>query len=164
MRNVSGATILATGAVCPVLNPADLMKSVRRGVAAPAPGVAAEAGTRLVVLLAEDSITTRTWEKRLLEGAGYEVVTAVDGREALEKFTTRTFDAVVSDVEMPNLGGLGLAEAIRRQNGHIPVVLVTSLASDEDRRRGAEAGADAYITKSTLDQKLLVETLQRLIG
>jgi two-component system chemotaxis sensor kinase CheA len=169
VRNVFGATILPSGAVCHVLNVSDLLKTLqaqREAARAAAPRVPAKPASTCVVLLAEDSLTTRIWEKRLLESAGYEVVTAVDGQDALEKFPTRTFDAVVTDVQMPNLDGLGLVEAIRRDERHrsVPIVLVTSLDSEEDRQRGLEAGADAYLVKSTVDRQQLVDTLKRLIG
>ena len=167
VRNVSGSTILGTGEVCIVLSPHDLMRSVRKR-SAPAPvadeGVEAEA-RRQVVLLVEDSITTRTQEKRILEGAGYEVVTAVDGLDAFNKLSAQRFDAVVSDIEMPNMDGLALTSKIRgdRRYAELPVILVTALATDEDRKRGMEVGANGYITKSTFDQKLLLDTLRRLV-
>jgi two-component system, chemotaxis family, sensor kinase CheA len=167
IRNVSGATILGTGEVCMVLNPTDLVRSVRqRGATPSARATVTQANTRKqVVLLVEDSLTIRTQEKRILEGAGYEVVPAVDGLDGLQKLKTRTFDAVISDIQMPNLDGLELVTKIRQQSEYseLPVILVTSLASDDDKRRGAEAGANAYITKGTFDQKLLLETLRRLI-
>ena len=116
-------------------------------------------------LLAEDSITTRTQEPRILEGAGCEVVTAVDGLEARNKLATRAFDAVVTDVLMPNLGGLGFAEKIRRapRYAKLPIIFVTSLASDADKQRRLEVGANAHITKPAFDQKILLDCLQRLI-
>ncbi len=169
VRNVSGATILDTGEVCMVLNPQDLIKSVRKQVLSRSvSGVRSQIETpnrKQVILLAEDSIATRTQEKRILEGAGYEVVTAVDGLDAFNKLKTRDFDAVISDVQMPNLDGLGLTMKIRQQNKYseLPIILVTSLASDEDRKRGAEAGANAYIPKGTFNQDVLVETLKRLV-
>lgn len=168
VRNISGATILGTGRVCMVLNPIDLFKSVRRSkhgyAAKPSPQVAAPP-RKLSVLLVEDSIATRTQEKRILESAGYEVVTAVDGLDGFNKLQTRSFDAVVSDVQMPNLSGLELAARIRqrREYNELPIILVTTLASDEDKRRGAEAGANAYITKSSFNQEVLLETLKRLV-
>lgn len=118
-----------------------------------------------MLLLAEDSITTRTQMRRILEGAGYEVVTAVDGADALGKLPTRAFDALVSDIEMPNLDGLQLAARIRQDPRYkeLPIILVTSLASEEDRRRGMEAGANAYITKGTFEQSALLEALGRLV-
>jgi two-component system chemotaxis sensor kinase CheA len=169
VRNVSGATILGTGEVCMVLNPHDLIKSVRkqvlsRTVSGSRPKIDT-VSRKQVILLAEDSIATRTQEKRILEGAGYEVVTAVDGLDAFNKLKTRYFDAVISDVQMPNLDGLGLTCKIRQQKEYseLPIILVTSLASDEDRKRGADAGANAYIPKGTFNQDVLVETLKRLV-
>lgn len=166
VRNVSGATILETGEVCMVLNPHDLLKTLRKEFVAAAPVAAAEAApAKKVLLLAEDSITTRTQEKRILEGAGYEVVTAVDGADAYNKLSTRSFDAVVSDIQMPNMTGLVLTARIRadKKYAELPIILVTSLASEEDQRRGLEAGANAYISKPSFDQRVLLDCLERLI-
>jgi two-component system, chemotaxis family, sensor kinase CheA len=167
VRNVSGGAILATGAVCTVLNPLDLVESARSGIHTNArvPTAAAPEKAREVILLVEDSITTRTWEKRGLEAAGYEVITAVDGLDALQKLAQHSFNAVVSDVQMPNMDGLTLTDRIRKDKKleELPVILVTSLADDSDKRRGVEAGASAYIPKQAFNQGLLVETLRRLI-
>ncbi len=166
VRNVSGATILGTGEVCVVLNPADLARTVRRMKAQPVIKTAIpEAETMRTLLLADDSITTRMQEKRILESAGYRVVTAVDGLDAWNKLQTGRFDGVVSDVEMPNMTGLQFTARLRQEAvfRDLPVILVTSLSSDEDRRRGIEVGANAYLTKPTFDQRVLLETLERLI-
>ncbi|MBM0744616.1 hybrid sensor histidine kinase/response regulator [Phormidium sp. CLA17] len=166
VRNVFGATILGTGEVCMVLNPQDLIKSVQKSTSvAPAHSAVPTTTIKQVVLLVEDSIAIRTQEKRILESAGYEIVTAVDGLDALSKLPTRTFDAIVSDVQMPNLDGLALTTKVRqhREYSELPIILVTSLASDEDKRRGAEAGANAYIPKGSFDQTVLIETLKRLV-
>lgn len=171
VRNVAGATILGTGEVCMVLNPQDLIKSIRKQAVSRTSLLSlTDAGseavtTKQVILLAEDSIATRTQEKRILEAAGYEVVTAVDGLDAYNKLKTRAFDAVVSDVQMPNLDGLELTAKIRqhREYSELPIILVTSLASDEDKKRGAEAGANAYITKGNFNQEVLLQTLSRLV-
>ncbi|MGL4379337.1 MAG: hybrid sensor histidine kinase/response regulator [Microcoleaceae cyanobacterium] len=168
VRNVTGSTILGTGEVCMVLNPQDLIKSVRKQAIFVAVtsvnSIPEEKQKKQLILLAEDSIATRTQEKRILENAGYEVVTAVDGLDAFNKLKTREFDAVVSDVQMPNLDGLGLTAKIRqlKEYSELPIILVTSLASDEDKRRGADVGANAYITKGTFNQEVLLETLRRL--
>jgi len=168
VRNVAGATILDSGEICMVLNAQDLLGSMRKG-AAPAAVPDAEAGEvaerKKAILLAEDSIVTRTQEARILENAGYEVVTAADGLEAWNQLATRAFDAVVTDIIMPNLDGLGLAEKIRHEPKYaeLPIILVTSLASDADKRRGLEAGANAYITKPAFDQQVLLDCLERLI-
>lgn len=103
--------------------------------------------------------------KGILESAGYEVTTAVDGIDAFTALRSGHFDLVVSDVEMPRLNGFDLTARIRadRTLAEIPVVLVTALESREDRERGIEVGANAYLVKSSLDQDDLLETLQRLV-
>lgn len=165
VRNISGATILSDGEVCMVLNPNDLLKSVQKGSGVIISNQIAESKTKQKLLLVEDSIIIRTQMKRLLEGAGYDVTIAVDGLEGFNKLRKSNFDAVVTDVEMPNMNGFALATQIRqhREYSELPVILVTTLASDEDKRKGAEAGADAYLTKGDFDQKILIETLKRLI-
>ena len=165
VRNVAGATILDSGEICMVLNPQDLLASMRKRIAPAATHEAQEESkSKKVILLAEDSITTRTQEARILANAGYEVVTAVDGLDAYNQLATREFDAVVSDINMPNLDGLALTERIRRESKYaeLPIILVTMLASDEDKQRGLEAGANAYITKPAFDQKTLLDCLERL--
>ncbi|HYX17311.1 MAG TPA: hybrid sensor histidine kinase/response regulator [Nostoc sp.] len=166
VRNVSGATILGTGDVCMVLNPQDLVKSARsRSQSISSTQTRQLAPTKQTVLLVEDSIATRTQEKRILETAGYQVITAVDGLDGLNKLRSHTVDAVVSDVQMPNLDGLGLTAKIRQyqEYSELPIILVTSLASDEDKRRGAEAGANAYIIKGSFNQEALLSALKRLV-
>ena len=172
VRNVAGATILGTGEVCIILSPQDLIKSIRKQagvISSPivrsALKVQDNSSVKPVILLVEDSITTRTQEKRILEAAGYEVVTAVDGLDGFNKLGTRSFDAVVSDIQMPNLDGLSLVTKIRqnRDYSELPIILVTSLASGEDKRKGAEVGANAYITKASFNQEVLIETLKRLV-
>jgi two-component system, chemotaxis family, sensor kinase CheA len=164
VRNIAGATVLGSGLVAPILNVTELIKSarrspMRRASAPPAPVVAARR-----VLVAEDSITSRMLLKGILESAGYVVKTAVDGLEAFTLLRSEAFDVLVSDVEMPRLNGFDLTARVRadRQLCELPVVLVTALASREDRERGIEVGANAYLVKSDLDQSNLLEALQRL--
>lgn len=166
VRNVSGATILGTGEVCMVLNPFDLVKSIKMKKAQPAAETTVQ-DTEITkcILVAEDSMTVRTQMKRIIEGAGYEVVVAVDGVDAFKKLSGRSFDALVSDINMPNMNGLTLTEKVRQNKKFkdMPVILVTSLASDDDKQRGLEAGANAYIPKPSFDQKVFLETLGRLV-
>ena len=117
------------------------------------------------ILLADDSLTTRVQLRRILEAAGYKVQPAVDGLDAWSRLGTHVFDAVVSDVQMPGLDGFQLTERIRSSPvlARLPVVLVTTLASEEDRRKGLEAGASAYLTKGSFDQEHLLESLRNLI-
>ncbi len=170
VRNVSALATLGSGKICVVLNPADLLRSCRRRSAelglrneTDAPYSAHRAPRS--ILLVEDSALIRAMEKRILEDGGYEVVATVDGVEALNALGSRPFVAVVSDIMMPNMDGLTLTARIRAEPRHkeLPVILVTSLASDEDKRRGLDAGANAYIPKPTFDQSVLLDTLQRLI-
>ncbi|TBR21380.1 MAG: hybrid sensor histidine kinase/response regulator [Candidatus Nitrosotenuis sp.] len=165
VRNVSGSTILGSGEICPVLNPNDMVVTVRKRTATAAPEETKEARKKPSVLLVEDSISTRTQEKRILESGGYEVFTAVNGVDAWAKLATRSFDAVISDVMMPEMDGLALTARIRQNSKYkeLPVILVTTLSSDEDKKRGLEAGANAYIPKPSFDQKILLETLGRLV-
>jgi two-component system chemotaxis sensor kinase CheA len=165
---VSGAAILPSGTVALVLNVPALLSAGLKPQAAvgsfSAPRTAAR--TRPRVLVADDSITTRTLEQSILESAGYEVRTAVDGADAWRLLQEHTVDLVVSDVEMPRMDGFGLCQAIRgaKRLKHIPVILVTALESAADRARGLEAGADAYLGKSSFDQQHLLDTIQQLIG
>ncbi len=170
VRNISGSTILGTGSVCTVLDPPDLVRTAHTlgstGLILQDEETAEDREkTARHVLLVEDSITTRTQEKRILEAAGFEVTTAVDGLDGWTKLSNRIYDAVVSDIEMPNLDGLNLTRRIREheQFQTLPVILVTSLSKDEDRRKGLEVGANAYISKPSFDQSTLIDTLERLI-
>jgi two-component system chemotaxis sensor kinase CheA len=166
IRNISGATILGTGEVCMVLNPPDLFKSAKRTlVSVTVKELAEQAGVKQKILLVEDSIPIRTQMKRILESAGYDVTAAVDGEDGFNKLRAGSFQAVVSDVQMPNLDGLGLTAQIRQLQEYqdLPVILVTTLASSEDKRQGKQAGANAYITKGDFEQGVLLDTLRRLI-
>ncbi|MFP4474319.1 MAG: response regulator [Desulfatibacillaceae bacterium] len=174
--NIAGATILGSGKVVPVLNVSDLMKSSRGAgslhtVGSMAEGEGPESGEaraespHKAILVVEDSITSRMLIKNILESAGYAVRTAVDGKDALTVLKTDRFDAVISDVEMPRMNGFELTENIRQNErlAELPVVLVTSLDSGEDRERGIDAGANAYIVKSNFDQSDLLEVVSRLV-
>jgi two-component system, chemotaxis family, sensor kinase CheA len=168
VRNIAGATVLAGGRVVPLLNVADLVKTFalqstreRRAAGAGAPRGRPHAS----LLVAEDSVTSRQLLKEILESAGYEVTTAADGIAALTTLQSGHYDLLVSDVEMPRLDGFGLTERVRRDKrlAELPVVLVTALDSREDKERGVEVGANAYIAKSGFDQRRLLETIKSLI-
>lgn len=168
VRNVVGSTILGTGDVCMIINPPDILKTVAKShtatITKETTGETEEV-VKPVILLTEDSIAVRTQEKRILEKAGYEVIVAVDGMDGYNKLRTREFDAVISDVQMPNMDGLEFVAKIRKHSEYrdLPVILVTSLASEEDKRKGAQAGANAYIVKDQFNQEVLLETLERLV-
>lgn len=167
VRNFAGATVLGSGKVVPILNVADLFKSIRKSPArTPGEFLRRESEqVRHAILVAEDSITSRMLLKNILESAGYLVATAVDGADALAQLKTQPFDAMISDVDMPRMNGFDLTAAVRRDQhlAELPVVLVTSLDAREDRERGIDAGANAYIVKSSFDHSNLLETLERLL-
>jgi two-component system, chemotaxis family, sensor kinase CheA len=167
VRNVAGVSLSGTGAVIPILNVSDLVESASTA-GAPGPIDAARdsaPGRPGRLLIAEDSITARTLVKSILAGAGYEVVTAVDGLDALTRLKTEPFDLLVSDVDMPRMNGFELTAKIRadKKLGELPVVLVTALGSQKDREYGIEVGANAYIVKSDFDQSNLLEIVRRLL-
>ena len=167
VRNLIGATVLGAGRVVAVLNVPDLMKSaVRsaetiRSVAPPS----RQAEGRRSLLVVEDSVTARTLLKNILETAGYDVMTAIDGIDAYALLKAGPFDLVLSDVDMPRMNGFELTAKIRSDKtlADLPVVLVTALDSRTDRERGIDVGANAYIVKSSFDQSNLLEVIKRLI-
>jgi two-component system chemotaxis sensor kinase CheA len=167
-RFVSGASLLGNGEVIIVLDANDL---VRRASGAALPrrrAVAAEivpTARRLRALVVDDSITTRTLEKNILETAGFDVSVAMDGVEAWSMLPQNDFDVIISDVEMPTMNGLELTLRIKSsvQFQGIPVILLTSLGKPEQREAGLRAGADAYLIKSRFDQGELLQTIQSVI-
>jgi len=173
VRFTAGATVLGTGEVVPVLHAGEVFRAVLgHGIAggATGPGTvpagdAAGPGPPKVVVVADDSVTTRTLERLILESAGYEVRTAADGARALALVQAGGCDALVSDVHMPVLDGFALCERLRADARFrdLPVVLVTALGSRPDRERGVAVGADAYIVKGEFDQETLLATLRRLL-
>ncbi len=118
------------------------------------------------VLVVEDSIGVRELQRVILDGAGYDVVTAVDGSDGASRLTQAPVDLVLTDVEMPGMDGFTLTRKIRRTKGweNVPVVIMTSRGDDADKRAGLDAGASAYLLKSEFDQADLVDTVRRLIG
>jgi two-component system chemotaxis sensor kinase CheA len=168
VRNIAGATVLGTGKAVPILDVQDLLRSAVRAATASvatAPDKRKVAAERKAILVAEDSITSRTLLKNILESAGYKVSTAVDGIDAFSLLKIDRFDLVVSDVEMPRMSGFDLTAKIRADKAlaELPVVLVTALGSQEHRERGVDVGANAYIVKSSFDQSNLLEVVRRLL-
>lgn len=165
VRYFSGGAQLGDGALAPVVALEDIASHGLAGArGAPAAQQPAAQGTR--VLVVEDSVTSRLLLKHILEGAGCSVDTAADGLEALEKLRGPRYDAVVSDIEMPNMDGLALTASIRANaaTADLPVILVTSLQTPEQRAAGLRAGADAYFTKGAFDQDRLLATVRRVAG
>ena len=167
VRNVSGATILPSGKIALVLNAVNLVRASLGRAPAALPHVARSEShpARKRLLVVDDSVTPRTLEKTILEAAGYEVAIAVDGEDGWRVLQERGADLVVCDIEMPRMDGFALTETIRSSPRFtdLPVILFSSRASDRDKARGNEVGADAYIVKGAFDQKQLLETVAQLL-
>jgi CheY-like chemotaxis protein len=133
-----------------------------RRTSADTPGPAA----RPRVLVVEDSVGVRELQRVILEGAGYDVLTAVDGLDGAARLSQDPVDLVLSDVEMPGMDGFTLTRTLRRTRGweDVPVVIMTSRGDPADQRAGLDAGASAYLLKSEFDQAELIDTVRRLLG
>jgi len=168
VKNVSGAIIMPTGEVVVVLDIADLIAHSALSLS-PVTGKrdASKAKRKEKrILVVEDAFSTRELEKSILLTHGYLVDTAVDGLDALNRMTDTRYDLIVSDVEMPRMDGFELCRTLKKKEEYkgIPFVMVTALQKEEDKRRGIEVGAAAYIVKSAFEQTNLLDTIERLVG
>lgn len=118
------------------------------------------------ILIVDDSLTVREVESRLLQNQGYRIETAINGMDGWNAVRISPYDLVITDVDMPRMNGLELVKAIKSdvRLRNIPVMIVTYKESDEDRRRGLEAGVDFYLTKSSFHDDTLVKVVESLIG
>lgn len=167
VKNVMAATIMEWGNVIPILNPVDLVRSaVKEGITKVQPSKAKEGkGRKKIVLIVEDSITTRLLLKNIMESAGYEAKTATDGLEGLEILQSQKVDLLLTDVEMPRMDGFALTEQVRSTEAlkDLPIIICTTRGSNEDRERGIELGANAYLDKSNFTQPGLLSVAQQLL-
>ncbi len=167
VKNIMAATILESGKVVPILNPSDLVRNAIRGEVHQLRSLKISKGEekQKKVLVAEDSITTRLLLKNILESAGYDVSTASDGAEAFDFLSKNSVDLLVSDVEMPRMDGFKLTQKVRETKNlsDLPIIICTGKASKEDRERGIELGANAYLDKSTFNQTALLSAAQKLL-
>ncbi len=162
---VAGAAMLPSGEIAIVLDVPGLIADRKAGNTSTSYKPVEQKRTQRI-LVVDDSITTRTLESSVLTASGYDVTTAVDGMEAWGLAKNGAFDLVVSDVQMPRMDGLEFCRRVRATPAvaSTPLILVTSLDSPEEKMQGLEAGADAYITKSSFDQETLLGTIRQLIG
>ncbi len=161
---LEGVALLASGEPVGVLSPSVLAQAeYLRALPAARPQVVVR---RVRVLLVDDSLVTREMERRLLEDAGFHVSAASDAEEALSLLAEESFDCVVTDIEMPRMDGFELAAQLRSMEhfAHLPIIVVSTRDRPEDRLRGLKVGADAYLTKQSLDAGELVDLVRRLSG
>jgi two-component system chemotaxis sensor kinase CheA len=164
---VAGCMLRGDGSIVLVLNPPELIDAVQRGRGSPSLTTVAEKPQARTpsILVVDDSVTTRTLEKSILEAHGYHVDVVVDGVEAINFLRTRSADLIITDIQMPRMDGFALLEALKKDSRltQVPVVLVTSLENPADKERGLALGADAYIVKRKFDQRDLLETIRQII-
>jgi two-component system chemotaxis sensor kinase CheA len=168
VKNVGGAIIMPNGEVVVVLDIPDLIAHSALSLPQATGKKRTHKSERKekMILIVEDAFSTRELEKSILETHGYLVDTAVDGLDALDRMSDNQYDLIVSDVEMPRMNGFELCRTLKNNEGYkdIPFVMVTALQKEEDKRRGIEVGAAAYIVKSAFEQSNLLDTIERLVG
>jgi two-component system, chemotaxis family, sensor kinase CheA len=164
VRNVSGATILDSGEICIILNPKELIKTITKNSISIVVEDLPLTKSKSKILVVDDSLTTRVQIKRILEAEGFEVEIGIDGEDGWSKLNSEKFSLVVTDMEMPRLNGLNFTRRIKdsEQLKHTPVIMLTSLGSEENIQQGMAAGADAYLVKTKFDRKDLLQIIKRL--
>ncbi|MBS2030375.1 MAG: hybrid sensor histidine kinase/response regulator [Deltaproteobacteria bacterium] len=160
---IAGAAALEDGRIAVLLHLPDIMADVRR---TSRPVQATTPARRLKVLLVDDSPIARATEAALVRALGHQVEEAVDGEEGYAKATAGNFDIILTDIQMPRLDGIALCRRLRAElsTQKTPVVVMSSLAAPEDKRRGLDAGADAYLVKGELSVEAVAQVIERLTG
>jgi two-component system chemotaxis sensor kinase CheA len=168
LKAVSGACIEPNGSILLVLDVSTLIERSMSAVPIGAGEAAIASGPppQLSVVVVDDTMMVRELQRSILERGGYAVRTASDGAEAMAMLNEAPADLVVTDVEMPNLDGLQLIKNMRAHSrlANVPVLIVSSHGTDEDRQRGLDAGADGYIVKTSFDEAGLLSAVSRLLG
>lgn len=165
---VSGGTLSGNGDIIIVLNPTDLMKQVvydsnKESVILNNVEITPE--KRPHILVVDDSITTRTLEKNVLENKNYQVTVAVNGKEAWDLLQNQKFSLLITDISMPIMDGFTLTENVKKSKKlhDLPVIIVTSLDNEQEKKRGIEVGANAYIVKNEFESGVLLEIVSQLV-
>jgi len=168
LKAVTGACIEPNGSIVLVLDVSTLIERSMSAVAVGSKGAEIAAGPppQLSVVVVDDTMMVRELQRSILERGGYAVRTASDGAEAMAMLSEAPADLVVTDIEMPILDGLQLIKNMRAHSrlANVPVLIVSSHGSEEDRQRGLDAGADGYIVKTSFDEAGLLSAVSRLLG
>lgn len=172
--HVSSAAILDDGAPALIIDVEDMLATLRkgltegslRGLAAGSRGDGVAERPAKRVLVVDDSITVREVERQLLLRMGYEVAVAVDGMDGWNQLRAGGFDLLVTDIDMPRMNGIELVKTVRADPRftHLPIAVVSYKDREEDRRAGLDAGANAYLTKSSFHDQTFVATVTNLVG
>ena len=165
-KTIAGAAISSSNTIMLILHIPEILEQIKQAThhAKKSPFLEAEEGP-VHILVVDDSVNTGEIEKRILEAYGYHVDLASDGLNALEQLENAHYDLIVTDIEMPGMDGFSLTERLRNmpQYAEVPIVIVTSLERESDRKRGLQVGANAYITKGNFEQRGLIETVRSLV-
>ncbi|MFL5320950.1 MAG: hybrid sensor histidine kinase/response regulator [Myxococcaceae bacterium] len=158
---IAGTAALEDGRIAVLLQVRDVMNEVRR-IARPV--TQSPSAKRLRVLLVDDSPIARATESALVKALGHSVEEAQDGEEGLRKAQAGEYDLIMTDVQMPKMDGFTFTRKLKASPKlqKLPVVILSSLAAPEDKRRGLDAGADAYLIKGELGVESLAQTIDRL--
>jgi chemosensory pili system protein ChpA (sensor histidine kinase/response regulator) len=169
VSGIAGATVLGSGEIVLIINPVQLAQRPDVPVYDPneermapmLPKMAAQAlatapGTPLVMIV-DDSLTVRKITSRTLTRAGFDVITAKDGIDALELLNDRTPDVILLDIEMPRMDGFEFTKTIKNEprNAHIPIIMITSRTAEKHRNRAKELGVDLYLGKPYQEDELI---------
>lgn len=166
--SVAGGTLAGNGQAILVLNINNLIKTalnLRQESQITKQDTLEKPATRTRILVVDDSITTRTLEKNILESKNYDVTIAVNGKEAWDLLQKHKFSLLITDVNMPIMDGFSLTENVKKSEKlhELPVIIVTALESDAEKKRGIEVGANAYLVKSQFESETLLEIVQQLV-
>ena len=172
VAHIAAAALRADGVPVFVVDVDDLRRSVKQSLQEGRPlGIASRQAalaqhTRRRILVVDDSITVREVERQLLLRLGYEVDVAVDGKDGYNALRARHYDLLVTDVDMPRMTGIELIRAVRKEPklAELPIIIVSYKDREEDRLMGMEAGANAYLTKSSFHDDSLTRMVADLIG
>lgn len=174
LKNISGVTTLVSGEICLILNLSDLLKTITGQTAIKTQSQAKITVDKTLqkkaqdfkILLVDDSITTRTLEKNILTKAGYNIEVATKPSEAFKKLKLESFDLIISDIEMPEMNGFEFLNELKTDEMYfdIPVIIVSSLVSNENQKRAQELGAAGYIIKSDFNQGEFLEKINVILN
>lgn len=171
VQDISAAALMEDGSPLLIVDIDDLIRSIEKVLKVARLGkvssiIEEEFKASKRVLVVDDSITVREVERKLLEGAGYYVQTAVDGVDGLNMLRGGHFDMLVTDVDMPRMNGIDLVKTVRQDAAmrSMPVLMVSYKDREEDKMRGLEAGADYYLTKGSFHDETLLQAVVDLVG
>jgi two-component system sensor histidine kinase and response regulator WspE len=168
--DISAAAVMVDGSPVLILDVEDLVRSIDGLLSGGRLKKLAESSApvsgRKRVLVVDDSITVREVERKLLQAAGYDVEVAVNGMDGWNQVRTSRFDLVITDIDMPRMNGFELVRLIKADASlkRLPVMIVSYKEREEDRRKGLDAGANFYLTKSSFHDETLIHAVTDLIG